>query len=73
MDTHGTRQASLQPLTTSPKASGTKTLYNGRLTIAKKCAYINANGYGGIMIWQLLQDAGSDNNSLLKIIDKNLN
>ena len=55
------------------KASGTKTLYNGRLTIAKKCAYINANGYGGIMIWQLLQDAGSDNNSLLKIIDKNLN
>ncbi|MCI1719645.1 MAG: glycosyl hydrolase family 18 protein [Bacteroidales bacterium] len=55
------------------KASGTKTLYNGRFTIANKCAYINSNGYGGIMIWQLLQDASSGSYSLLKIIDKNLN
>ena len=55
------------------KTSGTKTLYNGRLTIAKKCAYVNTNGYGGIMIWQLSQDAGSDSYSLLKVIDKNLN
>ncbi len=44
--------------------------YNGANTIASKCNL--AKDYGGIMIWELSQDAQGDK-SLLKVIKDNLN
>lgn len=41
--------------------------YNGCLTIRKKCDYVKENNYGGVMIWQLFQDA-HNNNQDLKLI-----
>ena len=52
-----------------------QTYYNGMEMIRKKCEYIKNNNYGGVMIWQLLQDAGPDKKDLrlLKAIGKNIN
>ncbi|MEY8706683.1 glycosyl hydrolase family 18 protein [Bacteroides faecichinchillae] len=44
-----------------------KTYYNGRPTIRKKCKFVKENGYAGVMIWQLFQDA-HNNNQDLKLI-----
>ncbi len=41
-----------------------RTYYNGRPTIRQKCEFIKENGYGGVMIWQLLHDAHNDNQQL---------
>ena len=50
------------------------TLYNGRPTIQQKCQYVRDNGYGGVMIWQLLQDgtAGQEDLRLLKTIGETM-
>jgi chitinase len=45
--------------------------YNGKNTIASKTNYVKNNGYGGIMMWELSQDA-TGNNSLLTVIHNNL-
>jgi len=42
--------------------------YNGKATIVRKTDWAKANGVGGIMIWNLEQDATADSNSLLKAI-----
>lgn len=55
------------------KASGTKTLYNGRATVKSKCEYINNNGYGGVMIFNLLHDSQESSLSLQSVVGKNLN
>lgn len=44
--------------------------YNGAETMAKKCAL--AKQYGGVMIWELTQDAVGEQ-SLLAVIDRSLN
>ena len=43
--------------------------YNGKATIVKKTEWAKANNIGGIMIWNVAQDAKSDNESLLKAIE----
>jgi uncharacterized protein (DUF885 family) len=48
---------------------GDKIYYNGLSTIARKTQLVVDQGFGGVMIWQLAQDA-SGNLSLLKTIDK---
>jgi chitinase len=45
--------------------------YNGKTTIANKATYVKNNGYGGIMIWELSQDAAGAN-SLLTVIHNTL-
>jgi chitinase len=45
--------------------------YNGKATIANKTNYVKNNGYGGIMIWELSQDA-TGGNSLVSVIHDNL-
>lgn len=45
-----------------------KTLYNGRPTIRKKCNFVVENGYAGVMIWQLFQDAYQDDRKLIKTV-----
>ena len=42
--------------------------YNGKATIVKKAQWAKANNIGGIMIWNVAQDAKSDKESLLKAI-----
>jgi GH18 family chitinase len=42
--------------------------YNGKATIVKKCRWARENKIGGVMIWQIGQDAVSDEDSLLKAI-----
>lgn len=44
------------------------TFYNGKTTIAQKANYIKNNQLGGIMIWELTQDALDDSKSLLTVI-----
>jgi len=46
--------------------------YNGIPTIRKKTQYAIDNGAGGVMIWQLLQDADGDK-SLLRAINETIN
>ncbi len=46
--------------------------YNGIPTIRKKTKYAIDNGAGGVMIWQLLQDAEGDK-SLLRAIHETIN
>ncbi|MDD3968290.1 MAG: DUF4971 domain-containing protein [Proteiniphilum sp.] len=50
------------------------TYYNGRPAIAEKCRYVKENNYGGVMIWQLLQDAHDDNDDLklIKVVGETL-
>lgn len=45
-----------------------QTFYNGHATIRRKCEYAKENGLGGVMIWQLFQDARRADESLLKVI-----
>lgn len=47
-------------------------IYNGRNTIRNKCRYVMENGYGGVMIWQLLQDAHQDEWRLLNVIGEEM-
>lgn len=42
--------------------------YNGKETIQKKSNYIKNNSLGGIMIWEITQDAVDDSKSLLTVI-----
>jgi GH18 family chitinase len=42
--------------------------YNGKATIVKKCRWAIENKIAGVMIWQIGQDAASDNDSLLEAI-----
>lgn len=44
------------------------TYYNGKDTIRKKCGYAKDTGLGGVMIWQLSQDALSDGDKLLDVV-----
>ncbi len=45
-----------------------KTYYNGRKTIRKKCQYVLDNDFGGVMIWQLFQDAYQEDLKLIKTV-----
>ena len=49
-----------------------ETYYNGRNTIRKKCKYIMDNDFGGVMIWQLFQDAYDREHSLIKVIEEEM-
>lgn len=45
--------------------------YNGPDTIAEKTRYAMEN-LGGIMIWELTQDAAGEDQSLLQVIGRSL-
>lgn len=47
-----------------------KLYYNGKTTIERKCNWAKENKIGGIMIWQIGQDAQDTNDSLLEAIGK---
>lgn len=49
-----------------------KTYYNGRPTIAKKCRYAVENEIGGVMIWQLFQDAHEDDLQLIEVVGREM-
>lgn len=49
-----------------------KTYYNGRPTIRKKCQYVMGGGFGGVMIWQLFQDAKQEELKLIKVIGEEI-
>ncbi len=51
------------------EANDGKVLYNGRETIRKKAEFALENG-GGVMIWEIGQDAIGNENSLLNVISK---
>lgn len=44
------------------------TFYNGRPTIRKKCQYVMDNDFGGVMIWQLFQDAYQEEYKLINAV-----
>ena len=44
------------------------TYYNGHDMVRRKCEYAKENGLGGVMIWQLFQDARRPDESLLKVV-----
>ena len=46
--------------------------YNGRDLLRKKCNYVKENGYGGIMIWQVFQDAADRDKQLMKAIKEEM-
>lgn len=48
--------------------SYSKTYYNGKNTIRQKCQYAVDNKYGGVMIWQLFQDAYEDKDKLINVV-----
>lgn len=48
------------------------TYYNGRLTIRKKCRYVMENDFGGVMIWQIFQDARQEELQLIKVIGEEI-
>lgn len=52
--------------------SGNTIYYNGVATIKRKVHHVVDNGYGGIMIWQLAQDA-TGSKSMLLVIDQVVN
>lgn len=60
-DTHG-----LEAVADADNIS--KTYYNGRPTIRKKCQYIMDNDFGGVMIWQLFQDAYQEELKLINVV-----
>ena len=45
-----------------------RTYYNGRPTIRQKCQYVMDNDFGGVMIWQLFQDAHEEEWKLINIV-----
>lgn len=45
-----------------------KTYYNGRQTIRRKCQYVMDNDFGGVMIWQLFQDAYQEDLKLIRVV-----
>lgn len=45
-----------------------KTYYNGRPTIRKKCQYVMDEDFGGVMIWQLFQDAYEEDWKLINVV-----
>lgn len=45
-----------------------QTYYNGRPTIRKKCQYIMDEDFGGVMIWQLFQDAYEEDWKLINVV-----
>ena len=49
--------------------AGSHIYYNGADTMQKKAQYVVNGEYGGMMIWQLAQDAGGER-SLLLVIDR---
>lgn len=49
-----------------------KTYYNGRPTIRKKCQYVMDRGFGGVMIWQLFQDAKQEDLKLIKVVGEEI-
>lgn len=48
------------------------TYYNGRPTIREKCQYVKEHGYGGVMIWQILQDAYQEELKLIHVIGEEM-
>lgn len=48
------------------------TFYNGHKTIMRKCGYALEKGLGGVMIWQLFQDARLDRESLLVAVGEKM-
>lgn len=42
--------------------------FNGVTTMKKKATYVASNGYGGIMLWQMAQDAGGSKSLLDAIV-----
>lgn len=48
------------------------TFYNGRDLVKKKCQYAIDKGCGGVMVFQLFQDAHDDEFKLLKVIGETL-
>lgn len=50
-----------------------KTYYNGRTTIRKKCQYVVENSYGGVMIWQMFQDTQEEALKLIDVVDEEMN
>ena len=51
--------------------NGMEVYYNGPATIAEKTRYAMEN-LGGIMIWELTQDAAGEDQSLLQVIGRSL-
>lgn len=49
-----------------------QTYYNGRPTIRKKCRYVVENDFGGVMIWQLFQDAEQEEYQLIKVVNEEM-
>lgn len=49
-----------------------RTYYNGHATIRRKCEYAKEKGIGGVMIWQLFQDARRPDESLLKVVGESM-
>lgn len=49
-----------------------QTLYNGKSTIRQKCRYVIDNEYGGVMIWQLFQDAYAEKDKLIKVVGETM-
>ncbi len=50
------------------------TIYDGQTKIAEKCQYVVDNEYGGVMIWQIVQDLADENEEykLLPVIGNTL-
>lgn len=53
--------------------AGNKIYYNGRPTIQNKCKYVVDNDFGGVMIWQLFQDAHQDSKRLITVVGEEMN
>lgn len=47
---------------------GNKIYYNGKPTIRSKCNFVMENDFGGVMIWQLFQDAYQDEKRLMEVV-----
>ena len=44
------------------------TYYNGKATIRSKCQYAMDRNLGGVMIWQLFQDAADEEDKLINVV-----
>jgi chitinase len=54
----------------SPDADSVgRTWFNGVTTMKKKASYVAANGYGGVMLWQMAQDASGSKSLLDAIVE----